>query len=95
MLLTEDTAVKIATTHTKNPALGWDVDTTVIAENAEKIRHVHIEINASPASDEDVPSTSSFHQTVVQKGQYPGQNKLLVKVLDADGNETSAEDEWQ
>lgn len=87
--------MKITTAHTKNPALGWDVDTTIAAENHEKISHVRIEINASPASNEDVPSTSNFHQLLVQKGQYPGQNKLLVKVLDADGNETSAEDEWQ
>ena len=87
--------MKIAATHERNPAIGWDIDTTVAADGHEAIRHVRIDVNGSPIADEDVPGVSSWHKLHVQKGQFPGENHLIVTVLDGDGNETSAIDEWQ
>lgn len=82
--------------HQRNPALGWDVDVTVSAENKETITHVRVEINGFTRCDES-PSSNirKWHKTLVQQGVYPGENEVIVTAADQDGNDTGAEDEWQ
>lgn len=87
--------MKIATTHTRNAAIGWDIDITVTAEEHESVSHVSATVNGSPICDEDVPSASSWHKLMVQKGQFPGENHLVITALDSDSEETTAIDDWQ
>ena len=88
--------MQIDISHVKNPAVGWDVDVTVTGENNEKITRVKIEINGFPKIDEQIPGEpKKWHKGLVQQGVYPGENKVVVSVVDQDGNGSSARDEWQ
>jgi hypothetical protein len=81
--------------HSKNALAGWDVDVTVTAEKQETISQVTVEINDFPEGDETPPpNTHKWHRVLTKKGEYPGDNKVVVTALDQDSNPTTAEDEW-
>lgn len=87
--------MKINISHTKNPLLGWDIDVSVQAENGQKIGQVEVRVNDLPEV-QDLPGDAldSWEQQLIQKGNYPGNNKVEVTVSDQDGNETRAEQKW-
>jgi hypothetical protein len=87
--------MKINISHTKNVLLGWDIDVSVQAEGEQKIGQVEVRINGiREATDVSGDSLVSWEQQFVQKGIYPGNNKVEVTVSDQDGDETSAEQKW-
>ncbi len=87
----------IAISHTRNPAVGWNIDITSKGETAaEKVAQVVVRINGSPEPTESLnPPVRSWHKLYTQKGQYPGDNKVEVTVSDQDGNRTDASDSWE
>ena len=89
--------MNITINHTKNPAVGWNVDVTALGEAAsEKISQVIVKINGFPEPTETLnPPVKSWHKLYTQKGQYPGDNKVEVTASDQDGNQTSATDVWE
>jgi len=81
--------------HAKNPAVGWDVTTTITTAKSEKLTHVFIQVNGSPDYDKDVTRpANSWKNTLTQKGQYPGDNKVVVTATNNKADETVAIDEW-
>jgi hypothetical protein len=81
--------------HSKNPLAGWDVDVTVSAESKETISMVTIYINDFPECEETPrPDTRKWNKVLTKKGDYPGDNKVVVSALDQDSKSISAEDEW-
>jgi len=81
--------------HAKNAAVGWDVTTTITTAKSEKLTHVLIQVNGSPDYDKDVtPPANSWKNTLTQKGQYPGDNKVVVTATNNKADETVAIDEW-
>lgn len=83
--------------HTRNPAVGWNIDVTVKGESAtEKVSQVIVKINGSAEPTEQLnPPMRSWHKLYTQKGQYPGDNKVEVTVSDQNGNRTDAADSWE
>ncbi len=87
--------MKIEIKHTKNPLMDWDIDVTVNAENTEKIDSVEIKVNDFPEVKEaQGDSVTSWDKHLSQKGQYPGDNKVVVTVFDQNGNSTVAKQQW-
>lgn len=81
--------------HQKNRLIGWDLDVTVTAEAKETIANVQIVVNDFPQCDEAPPDgTRKWHRTLIQQGVYPGDNKVIVSVLDQDANQSAGEDQW-
>jgi len=81
--------------HAKNPAVGWDIITTITTAKSEKLTHVLIQVNGSPDYDKDIaPPANSWKNTLTQKGQYPGDNKVVVTAINNKADDTVAIDEW-
>jgi hypothetical protein len=88
--------VQIDISHSKDPAAGWDVDVTVTGEKDETIASVKIVVNGFPEWEEKPPGEpKKWHKGLLQQGVYPGENKVVVTVLDQDANQSSAVDEWE
>jgi uncharacterized protein YabE (DUF348 family) len=87
--------MKIAVTHARNPLMDWDINVKVSADTGEKIAFVEIRINDFPDVDEtqDDP-VDSWEKQLTQKGVYPGDNKVEVRVTDQNGKDTRAKQEW-
>jgi len=87
--------MKTNISHTKNTVLGWDVNVSVQAEGEQKIGQVEVRINELREA-QDLPGDAlvSWEQQFIQKGNYPGNNKVEVTVSDQDGDETRAEQKW-
>ena len=87
--------MKIDIKHTKNVLRDWDVDVTMNAESGEKISSVEIKVNDFPEVNESQDdSVSSWEKQLTQKGQYPGDNKVVVTVFDQNGNSSVAKQQW-
>lgn len=86
--------MKVVILHTKNPVDAWNIDSSVTAEGSETISHVKIEVNSFPVCDQDIPSATDWQKHLIQKGQYPGENQVIVRVLNGSGKETVSIDEW-
>ncbi len=87
--------MKISINHARNPLLGWDIDVSVRAEDAQKIGRVTVRINdVTEAQDQPGDGLDSWEQTFTQKGVYPGSNKVEVNASDQNGNETRSEQKW-
>lgn len=88
--------MKFDVKHAKNPAAGWDVEVTVNAEDHESIASVKVVINGFTRYEGQMPgSTKQWHKILLQQGEYPGENKVVVTALDQEGNESTAVDEWE
>jgi len=87
--------VNVEIAHSKNPAMGWDVDVTVTAEGKETIAGVRIDINGFTKCDEQVePPARKWHRQMPQQGNYPGDNSVVVTATEAEGQESTSVDEW-
>ena len=88
--------MKIDLAHSKNPAIGWDVQVAVTADAGETITNARIEVNGLPKVDEKFPAPlSRWQRTLQQQGQYPGENKVLVIVTNNKGENINGKDEWE
>ena len=87
--------MKITITHSKNPAVGWDVDVNALGDGAEQIAQVEIRVNGFPEVRATVdPPDNSWEQQLRQQGVFPGDNTVEVTVQDQNGNETRAQQRW-
>lgn len=87
--------MKITITHARNPLVGWDINVTADAGEAEKISYAEIRINDFRDVREDLePPLDSWDRQLTQKGVYPGDNKVQVMVRDQRGLETRKQQKW-
>jgi hypothetical protein len=87
--------VKIDITYEKNPAMGWDILVAIQSEDKERIAFVRTIINGFPEPVVNLdPNIKSWGKNYLQKGNYPGDNKVLVTATDDHGSEESAVREW-
>lgn len=87
--MTTDTAVA------KNPAAGWDITTTILADKNEKLAHVQIRINDFPEYDKNIdPQANSWKNTLVQQGNWPGENRVVVTATNDAGKDYVHIQEW-
>lgn len=88
--------MKITVTPAKNPAIGWDITVSVEADGKERIAEVTTEINDAPEPTDFLkPAVNSYENTYIQKGVFPGNNKVVVTAKDEDGNPTIAVKKWE
>jgi hypothetical protein len=85
----------VGSTHTKNPLADWDIAATAKADTGEKIARAQIVVNGSTEYDKTFdPAINSWQTTLLQKGEYPGDNTVEVIVTDDKGEDTTSDDEW-
>ena len=87
--------MKVTSSHTKNPAVGWDISASAIADLGEKIARAQIRVNGGLKYDKSFnPPISSWQQQLSQQGEYPGDNSVEVVVTSDKGDDTEADDAW-
>lgn len=86
--------MKINISHIKNTLIGWDINVKVDAEGAEKIAGVEVRVNGFPEISDSPGNLSSWEQFLTQKGVFPGNNAVEVRVTDQNGNDTNAKQGW-
>jgi hypothetical protein len=87
--------MKLTLSHSKNPAVGWDITASATAEKDEKIAQAKIIVDDFPEYDESFdPPLSNWQKQLTQQGQFPGDNKVQLIITDDRGQDTAAEDEW-
>ena len=87
--------MNVKVTHTKNPAIGWDISAMAQSEGTEKISRATVNLNGFDEFDETFsPPIASWQNELLQRGQFPGENRVRVSITDDNGNETSNEDVW-
>jgi hypothetical protein len=71
------------------------VNVVVNADAGESIAYVRVEVNGSPEDNEDVqPPAQQWENTLTQKGQYPGDNRVVVTVTDSKGVDSRFVHQW-
>lgn len=86
--------MKVDTTYSRNPLLGWDINVKINAEHGEQIILVQIDVNDFNVVQEEVPSAQSWQRQLTQEGAFPGDNKVTVTVTDNHGANNVAITEW-
>lgn len=87
--------MEVTSSHTRNPAVGWDISAVAKAGKGEKIARAQIIVNEFPEYDETFdPPVGSWQEQLSQQGEYPGTNKVRVVVTDHKGEETDSIDSW-
>lgn len=85
----------VASSHTKNPAMGWDITASAKASSGEKIARAQIIVDNSPEYDKEFdPPINNWQQQLRQQGQYPGDNTVRVVVTNDKGEDTETDDAW-
>jgi hypothetical protein len=85
----------VTTTHTKNPAVGWDLVAIAKPDPAEKIARARIIVNGFAEYDKVFdPPISSWQDQLNQQGQYPGDNTVRVIATSDKGDATESIDSW-
>ena len=86
--------MKISISHTKNVAIGWNIDVSVEAGDGETISSVEARVNGFPEIQETPDDgTDSFDQPITGKGVFPGDNVEVV-ARNQNGDESRAEQQW-
>jgi hypothetical protein len=86
----------VTSSHSRNPALGWDITACAKAEKGEKIVRAQIIVNDFPQYDESFePPVSAWQEQLPQQGEYPGDNKVLVVITDDKYEDTESLDSWR
>lgn len=81
--------------HSKDPAIGWDIAASAKVDKDEKIVRAQILVNDSTEYDKTFDSPlSSWQQQLHQQGEFPGDNTVKLIITDDQGNDTDAEDSW-
>ena len=85
----------VGSTHTKNPAAGWDISASAKADTGEKIAHAQILVKGLSEYDESFnPALSTWQAQLIQKGRYPADNLVQVTVTNDQGDDAESDDEW-
>ena len=85
----------VASTHTKNPAGGWDISATTKADSGEKIARIQVVVNGASEYDRLFdPPIGNWQDVITQQGQYPGSNVVQVIATSDQGDNTESYDAW-
>ena len=85
----------VTSSHSKNPAVGWDITASAKADKGEKIARAQIIVNDFPEFDKTFDSPlSSWHQQLQQMGEFPGDNTVRVIVTNDKGEDSESDDSW-
>jgi hypothetical protein len=85
----------VTSSHSRNPALGWDIAACAKADKGEKIVRAQIIVNDFPEYDKSFdPPVSNWQEHLPQQGEYPGDNKVLVVITDDQDEDTESLDSW-
>jgi hypothetical protein len=85
----------VTSSHSKNPAVGWDVTASAKADKGEKIVRAQIIVNDFAEFDKTFDSPlSSWQQQLHEQGQYPGDNTVRVVVTSDKGEDSESDDSW-
>lgn len=87
--------MEVTSSHSKNPALGWDVAATAKAGAGEKITRAQVLVNDISIYDKSFnPPLTSWQEQLPQQGNYPGSNDVLVVITSDKGEDTESADSW-
>jgi len=87
--------MNVSSTHTRNPALGWDISASAKADTGEKIARAQVLVNGSTEYDESFdPPINSWQTQLNQKGDYPEENVVQVIVTSDKAEDTESYDSW-
>jgi hypothetical protein len=82
-------------THSKNPAVGWDISASAAVGPGEKIVQVRILVDDFPEYDKTFdPPLNNWQQQLTQQGQFPGDNRVRLIITNDKGEDTEADDMW-
>jgi hypothetical protein len=85
----------VNSTHTKNPALGWDISAAAKSEKGEKIARAQILVNNSTEYDKSFdPPINSWQAELHQQGEFPGDNSVDVIITNDKGEDSDSDDSW-
>jgi hypothetical protein len=85
----------VSTSHSKNPAVGWDIAASAKADKEEKIVRAQIIINDFPEYDMTFANPLASWQTQLhQQGQFPGDNTVRVVVTNDKSEDSESDDSW-
>lgn len=85
----------VTSSHSKNPAVGWDISAAAKAEKGEKIARAQIIVDDFPEYDKSFdPPITNWEQQLQQQGQFPGDNTVRVIVTNDKGDDAEADDSW-
>ena len=85
----------VTCSHSKNPALGWDISAAAKTAAGEKIARAQVYVNDMLKYDKSFnPPLSSWQEQLPQQGEYPGDNETLVVITDENDQETECLDSW-
>lgn len=85
----------VTSSHSKNPAAGWDISASAKAASGEKIVRAQILVNNFSKYDDSFdPPLSSWQKQLPQQGEYPGDNEVRVIVTNDKGEDTGSVDSW-
>jgi hypothetical protein len=85
----------VTSTHTKNPAVGWDISAVAKAEPGEKIARARIIVNGSTEYDKLFdPPISAWQDQLNQQGQFPGSNIVQLIATNDKGDDAESIDTW-
>jgi hypothetical protein len=85
----------VTSSHSKNPAVGWDITASAKAGAGEKIARAQIIVDDFPEYDKTFdPPISNWQQQLQQQGQFPGENRVRVIVTSDKGDDAESEDSW-
>jgi hypothetical protein len=87
--------VEVTSSHSKNPALGWDVTAAAKAGAGESITRAQVFVNDFSKYDKSFnPPLSSWQEQLAQQGEYPGDNEVLVVITNDKGEDAESVDSW-
>jgi hypothetical protein len=83
-------------THARNPLVGWDISVSAKAGDKETISGARILVNGFAQYDEtfDAP-LNQWQQQLLQQGDYPEENKVLVEITNGNGHVIRTQDSWE
>jgi len=85
----------VTSSHSKNPAVGWDITASAKADKGENIERAQIIVGGFPQYDKSFdPPITNWQQQLGQQGQYPGYNTVRVVVTSDNGEDTESVDSW-
>jgi len=83
-------------THARNPLAGWDISVSTKAGDKETITGARILVNGFAQYDEtfDTP-LNQWTQQLVQQGDFPEENEVLVEITNGNGDIIRTQDSWK
>lgn len=87
--------MQVTSSHTKNPALGWDIAASAKADTAERIARARIFVNELSRYDRSFdPPIIAWQEQLTQQGEYPGENVVRVVITNDKSEDTEFVDTW-